>query len=111
MRILLSMALLLALAGCTPPAITKAEYDRRCQEAVNLHNTLIGQVHYQGSKDGYDYFRFEPVGSVFHQARVKEGAVRIRQRFPYTDDRKNWVAAYPDRASATNIVLPSSKSQ
>jgi len=77
----------------------------KCQEAVNLHNTLIGQVQYQGSKDGYDYFLFEPFGSASHKARVKEGEVALKRRFPHTDDRKNWVVAYPDWAGATNLVI------
>ncbi len=50
MRIPLAIVLLIALTGCTPPAITKKEYDGMCKKAVNLHNTLAGQVRYQGSK-------------------------------------------------------------
>jgi len=105
MRNTLSIALVMALVGCTQPTITKKEYAQRCQETVNLHNTMIGQVQYQGSKDGYDYFRFEPFGSVAHQARVKEGEVALKTRFPYSSDRKNWVVAYPDWAGATNRVI------
>ena len=105
MRVALSVALLLALVGCTPPTITRKEYDQRCQEAINLHNTLIGQVHYQGSKEGYDYFRFEPFGSGSHQARIKEGEVGLKKRFPYSENRKNWVVAFPDWAGTTNLVI------
>jgi len=105
MRIPISIALLVVLTGCASPAITKKEYDRRCQEAVDLHNTLIGQVEYQGSKDGYDYFLFEPFGSASHRARVKEGEIALKKRFRHTGDRKSWVVAYPDWAGATNIVI------
>ena len=107
MRIRLWVILLVALAGCSPPTITKKQYDQRYQEAVNLHNTLIGQVHYQGSKDGYDYFYFEPVGAPSRRARTKEGEVPVAKRFPYTEDRKNWNPAPPNWAGATNIVIQS----
>ena len=105
MRISLCTVLLLVLVGCTPPTITRKEFDQRCQEAVNLQNTLTGQVWYQGSKASYDYFLFEPFGSVSRHARVKEGEVTFLTRFPYTGDRKKWVLAYPDWAGATNIVI------
>jgi len=97
--------LLLALVGCSPPTITKKQYDQRYQEAVNLHNTLVGHAHYQGSKEGYDYFCFEPVGAPSRHARIKEGEVALTRRFPYTQDRKNWTPAPPDWAAATNIVI------
>ena len=105
MRIALCISLLLAVVGCTPPAITRKDYVQKCQQAVNLNATLSGQVYYQGSKQGYDYFPFEPFGSMAHQARVKEGDVALNKRFSYTGDRKNWVVAYPDSAGATNVVI------
>lgn len=105
MRVAFSLSLCLLLVGCAPRTITKAEYDRKCQEAVNLHNTLAGQVHYQGSREGYDYFLFEPFGSLSHQARVKDGEVQLKTRFRYSGDRKNWLVAYPYWADATNIVI------
>jgi hypothetical protein len=105
MRVCPLAILLLALVGCSPPTITRKQYDQRYQEAVNLHNTLVGQVHYQGSKDGYDYFCFEPVGAPSRHARIKEGEVGLLQRFSYTQDRKNWNPAPPNWAGATNIVI------
>ena len=105
MRNAFCMTLLFAVIGCTPPTITRKEYDQRCKETVNLTATLTGQVCYQGSKDGYDYFRFEPFGSVAHRARLKQGEVAMKKRFPYTADRNNWVVAYPDWAGATNLVI------
>ena len=105
MRNALCIPLLLVVIGCTPPAITRKEYDQKCREAVNFQNTLTGQVYYQGSKDGYDYFRFEPFGSIAHRARLKQGEVALKNQFPYTSDRKNWVVAYPDWGSATNMVI------
>ena len=64
------------LVGCTP-TITKKEYDQKCAQAVNMHNTLTGQVYYQGSKEGYDYFLFEPFAALSHHARVKQGDVVV----------------------------------
>src|SRR5258708_20645311 len=78
-----------SFSGCAPPAVTKKEYDKMCGEAVNLHNTITGQVFYEGTKDGYDYFLFEPFGLTSHKARVKEGEVALAKRFPYSADRKN----------------------
>ncbi len=105
MRSALCTSLLLAVIGCTPPAITRKQYDQKCREAVNLQNTLTGQVYYQGFKAGYDYFRFEPFGSPARQARLKEGEVALKRRFPYTSDRKSWVVAYPDWGNVTNTVI------
>lgn len=45
----------LFLVACTPK-ITRKEYDQKCKEAVKFQNPLTGQVYYQGSKDGFDYF-------------------------------------------------------
>lgn len=96
------LSLCLLLAGCTPASITKQEYDKRCQEAVNFNNTITGSVYYQGSKDGYDYFRFEPFGFTAHAARVKEGEISLKQRFAYSHDKRNWIVAYPDWSAVTN---------
>ena len=105
MRSALGITLLLAVIGCTPPAITRKEYDQKCQQAVNFNATLTGQVYYQGSKDGYDYFRFEPLGSVSHSARLKEGEVSLKKRFPFSNDKRNWVVSYPDWSGVTNMVI------
>jgi hypothetical protein len=105
MRIAPLFSLCLLLAGCAPTSITKQEYDRKCQEAVNLHNTLTGFVYYQGSKDGYDYFHFEPFGSMSHSARAKEGEIPLKKRFPFSNDKKVWVVSYPDWSDVTNKVI------
>ena len=92
------------LVACMP-TITRREYDQKCKESVNLHNTLTGQVYYQGSKDGYDYFLFEPFGAISHHARLKEGDVALKKRIPYSGDRSKWVVAYPDWSGVTNMVI------
>ena len=43
------------LVACTP-TIRRTEYDQKCKESVNLHNTLTGQVYYQGSKTDMTIF-------------------------------------------------------
>jgi hypothetical protein len=104
MRRTVPFVLCLFLVACTP-TITRTEYDQKCREAVNFNNTLTGEVYYQGSKDGYDYFLFEPFGAISHHARVKEGDVALTQRIPYSGDRSKWVVAYPDWPGMTNIVI------
>src|SRR5262245_21541237 len=94
------------LAACTP-AITKTEYDKKCKETVNLHATITGQVYYQGSKGGYEYFLFEPNGVISHHARVKEGEVALKKRIPFTEDKSQWTVTFPNLSLAdiTNIVI------
>ena len=94
----------LFLVACTP-TITRKEYDQKCKAAVKFQNTLTGQVYYQGSKDGFDYFLFEPFGVVSHHARAKEGDVALKERFPYSGDRSKWIVAYPEWSGATNITI------
>jgi hypothetical protein len=110
MRITALLLISVLLASCTPAVITKQDYQNRCQEAFNLQNTLTGSVYYQGTRDGYDYFQFEPFGSLSHRARVKEGEVFLKKRFPFSTEKKNWVISYPDwsglTAAETNVPLP-----
>jgi hypothetical protein len=108
MRWLALLPFCLFLVGCTP-TITKKEYDKKCAEAVNLQNTLTGNVYYQGSKKGYDYFLFEPSGALSHHVRVRQGEVALTTRVPYTTDKRKWIAAYPDWAGVTNVVFQASE--
>jgi hypothetical protein len=104
MRFTALLLISVLLAGCTPALITKQDYDKKCQEVAKLQNTLTGSVYYQGTRDGYDYFRFEPFGSRSHRARVKEGEVFLKKRFPYTTEKKNWFISYPDWSGSTGLV-------
>jgi hypothetical protein len=96
--------IVLLLVACTP-TITRKEYDQRCNDAVNLHNTLTGHVYYQGSRNGYDYFLFEPFAALSHQARVKEGEVALKKRIPYDRNRDHWIVTDPDRSWTTHTSI------
>jgi len=105
MQIAFSLSLCLVLVGCAPPSITKQEYDQKCQETVYVHGMTVGIVYYKGSKQGFDYFHFKQEGATGEDARVKEGEVALKRRFPYSRDRKNWVSACPDWSGGPNIVI------
>jgi hypothetical protein len=94
----------LLCSGCST-TITKAEFDRKCNETVDFRNTVTGQVLYRGSKKGYDYFLFQPFGLFSHRARTKEGEVALRKRFLYTRDESAWLVVVPDRSGWTNFVI------
>jgi|SRR6516165_8984364 hypothetical protein len=105
MRTVIFLLFAFVFAGCTS-TITKSQYEQKCKKTVNFQNSLTGQVYYQGSKGGFDYFLFEPFGLFSHHARVREGEVSLKSRFPFDGDRKKWVVAYPDFSWATNVVMP-----
>jgi hypothetical protein len=101
-RVLIATWLCLLTTGCTRTITTK-DYDELCRKTVNMQNTITGQVYYQGSKKGYDYFLFAPFGLRSHQECVKTGEVRLANRFTYTRDRTKWTIAYPNwNLSTTN---------
>jgi hypothetical protein len=93
----------LALSGCSS-TITKAVFYQKCDETVNLRNTLTGQVLYRGSKKGYDYFLFQPFGFFSQRARAKEGEVELSRRFPYTADETQWLVVLPDSSLWINVI-------
>jgi len=82
--------------GCAN-RLTKAEFYSKCGQTVNYNNTITGNVFYQGTKKGYDYFLCSPFLGFSDQVAVAEGEVSLaRERFPFSRKSKDWLVCFPD---------------
>jgi hypothetical protein len=86
----LVLILPLLLLGCArPQTINRAELE---QLKAHWHEPKVSMWYYVGSKDGYDYFHHDDLGSEKKDFRISDTELSWTNTFPLTGDRKSWKA-------------------